>query len=202
MIRVLIAEDQALLRGALAALLSLEPDLAVVGEAEDGERALALARELRPDVLLTDIEMPRLSGLDLAARLQGELPGIRTVIVTTFGRAGYLRRALEVGARGYLLKDAPASELADAIRRVRAGGRWTRSWPPRPGANPTPSPSVSARCCGWPRWAARAPQSLPSWASARARSGITSRRRSPSWGRPTGWRRRASRRKRAGCSAS
>ncbi|GMA14797.1 response regulator transcription factor [Deinococcus metallilatus] len=123
MIRVLLAEDQALVLGALAALLSLEGDLDVVGTAADGEAALKLACELRPDVLITDIEMPRLSGLDLAERLRESCPEVRVVIVTTFARAGYLRRALEVGARGYLLKDAPASDLAEAIRRVHAGGR-------------------------------------------------------------------------------
>lgn len=123
MIRVLLAEDQALVLGALSALLSLEDDLEVVGTASDGETAFAKVQELRPDVLVTDIEMPRLSGLDLAARVQAQAPSVRVVIVTTFGRAGYLRRALEVGAKGYLLKDAPASELAGAIRRVHAGGR-------------------------------------------------------------------------------
>ncbi len=123
MIRVLLAEDQALVLGALSALLSLEDDLDVVGTASDGEAALERVRELRPDVLVTDIEMPRLTGLDLAAKVREEVPGVKVIIVTTFGRAGYLRRALDVGAKGYLLKDAPASELADAIRRVHAGGR-------------------------------------------------------------------------------
>ncbi|UBV44194.1 response regulator transcription factor (plasmid) [Deinococcus taeanensis] len=123
MIRVLLAEDQALVRGALSALLSLEGDLAVVGAAADGEAAWEAALTLRPDVLVTDIEMPRLSGLDLAGRVQRDAPGTRVVIVTTFARGGYLRRALDLGARGYLLKDAPASELAEAIRRVHAGGR-------------------------------------------------------------------------------
>ncbi|AWN21889.1 DNA-binding response regulator [Deinococcus irradiatisoli] len=123
MIRVLLAEDQALVLGALSALLSLEDDLEVVGGAADGEQALDLALTLRPDVLVTDIEMPRLSGLDLAAKLRERLPQLRVIIVTTFARSGYLRRALEVGARGYLLKDAPAAELAGAIRRVHAGGR-------------------------------------------------------------------------------
>lgn len=123
MIRVVLAEDQALVLGALSALLSLEGDLEVVGAAADGEAALELVRRHRPDVLVTDIEMPRLSGLDLAARVREDSPGVRVVIVTTFARSGYLRRALDAGARGYLLKDAPASELAQAIRRVHAGGR-------------------------------------------------------------------------------
>ncbi|ALW87518.1 response regulator transcription factor [Deinococcus actinosclerus] len=123
MIRVLLAEDQALVRGALSALLSLEGDLDVVGAAADGEAAWEGVLSLRPDVLVTDIEMPRLSGLDLAARVSRDAPGTQVVIVTTFARGGYLRRALEVGARGYLLKDAPAAELAAAIRQVHAGGR-------------------------------------------------------------------------------
>lgn len=122
-IRVLLAEDQTLVLGALAALLSLEDDLEVVGTAADGAEALAQVHALRPDVLVTDIEMPRLSGLDLAERVRQEAPRTRVVIVTTFARAGYLRRALDAGARGYLLKDAPSHELADAIRRVHAGGR-------------------------------------------------------------------------------
>lgn len=123
MIRLFLAEDQALVLGALAALLSLEDDLEVVGTAGDGETALRKVLELKPDVLVTDIEMPRLTGLELAARVREQLSGTRVVIVTTFARAGYLRRALDVGARGYLLKDAPSDELAAAIRRVHAGGR-------------------------------------------------------------------------------
>ena len=123
MIRVVLAEDQGLVLGAISALLSLESDLDVVGQAPDGQAALELCREVRPDVLVTDIEMPRLSGLDLAERLRAEDSPVRVIIVTTFARAGYLRRALEVGARGYLLKDAPADQLAGAIRRVYAGGR-------------------------------------------------------------------------------
>lgn len=123
MIRIVLAEDQALVLGALSALLSLEDDLDVIATAPDGETALQKVLELGPDVLVTDIEMPRLTGLDLAAKVRAEAPATRTIIVTTFARAGYLRRALDAGARGYLLKDAPSSELAAAIRRVHAGGR-------------------------------------------------------------------------------
>jgi two-component system response regulator DesR len=123
MIRVLIAEDQAMVRGALASLLALEGDIEVVAEAGDGERALEQARTLRPDVALLDIEMPGLDGLAAAEALARELPGTRALILTTFGRPGYLRRAIDAGAAGFLLKDAPAVQLADAIRAVHAGGR-------------------------------------------------------------------------------
>jgi two-component system response regulator DesR len=122
-IRIVIAEDQALVLGALSALLELEPDMEVVRQAPNAEEALRALRELEADVLLTDIEMPGMSGLELAAAVQREHPVVRVIIVTTFGRAGYLRRALKAGVAGYLLKDAPATELADAIRRVHAGGR-------------------------------------------------------------------------------
>ncbi|MBS0199354.1 MAG: response regulator transcription factor [Proteobacteria bacterium] len=122
-IRVLIAEDQAMVRGALAALLRLETDIDVVGDAADGEIAWRELQRLKPDLLLTDIEMPGLSGLDLAQRIQRhELP-IKVAIVTTFGRAGFLRRALDAGVTGYLLKDAPAEQLAAALRQVHRGGR-------------------------------------------------------------------------------
>ncbi len=122
-IRVLIAEDQAMVRGALAALLRLESDIDVVGEAADGEIAWRELQRLKPDLLLTDIEMPGLSGLDLAQRIQRhELP-MKVAIVTTFGRAGFLRRALDAGVTGYLLKDAPAEQLAEALRQVHRGGR-------------------------------------------------------------------------------
>ena len=123
MIRILLAEDQALVRGALSALLSLESDLEVVGTAPDGEAAWREVQRLKPDVLVTDIEMPGLSGLELAQRIQRhELP-IKVVIVTTFARAGFLRRALDAGVSGYLLKDAPAEDLAEALRKVHRGGR-------------------------------------------------------------------------------
>ena len=123
MIRVLIAEDQAMVAGALAALLSIERDIEVVGTSSNGRDALAAVRHLRPDVVLTDIEMPEMTGLELAAALRSESQTIRVVMLTTFARPGYLRRALDAGASGYVLKDAPSSRLADAIRRVHAGGR-------------------------------------------------------------------------------
>jgi two-component system response regulator DesR len=123
MIRVLIAEDQGMVLGALAALLEIENDIEVVAQARDGESALALAREHRPDVVLTDIEMPRATGLELAAELRRLGHPARVIILTTFARPGYLRRALDAGAAGYLLKDSPSEQLAAAIRKVHAGGR-------------------------------------------------------------------------------
>jgi len=123
MIRVLLAEDQAMVRGALSALLSLETDIEVLGSAPDGEAAWRELQRLKPDILVTDIEMPGLTGLELAQRVQRhELP-VKVVILTTFARPGFLRRALDAGVCGYLLKDSPAEQLADAIRRVRHGGR-------------------------------------------------------------------------------
>ena len=101
----------------------LEPDLEVVGRAPDGPKALELVLALKPDVLVSDVEMPGLSGIEVAARLQAARSAARVLIVTTFGRAGYLRRALEAGVRGYLLKDAPSAELAAAVRTVAAGGK-------------------------------------------------------------------------------
>lgn len=123
MIRVVVAEDQAMVLGALAALLEIESDIDVIGRAQDGEDALALCRKELPDVLLTDIEMPRMTGLELAANVKREGLATRVIILTTFARGGYLRRALEAGASGYLLKDSPAEHLANAVRRVKAGGR-------------------------------------------------------------------------------
>ncbi len=121
MINVLLAEDQAMVRGALATLLDLEPDIAVIAQAGRGDEALALIAEHAPDVALVDIEMPGLTGLEVAERIRGG--ATKVLIVTTFGRPGYLRRAMEAGALGFLLKDAPSEELADAIRRVAAGER-------------------------------------------------------------------------------
>jgi two-component system response regulator DesR len=122
-IRVLLAEDQSLVRGALAALLDLEGDIEVVAQVARGDEVVPAALEARPDVALLDIEMPGLDGLAAAAQLRAAVPRTRVLIVTTFGRPGYLRRAMEAGAAGFLLKDAPAAELAAAIRRVAAGGR-------------------------------------------------------------------------------
>ena len=122
-IRVLLAEDQTMLRGALSALLELEPDITVVAQAANGREAFKLARDLTPDIVVTDIEMPEMTGLELAAALKQAESKSRVVILTTFARPGYLRRALDAGARGYLLKERPASELAEAIRRVHNGLR-------------------------------------------------------------------------------
>lgn len=123
MIRVVIAEDQKMVLGALAALLEIDGDIEVVGRAQDGEEALAICRDKRPDVLLTDIEMPKMTGLELAAAVRRDAIPTRVIILTTFARGGYLRRALESGASGYLLKDSPAEHLANAVRRVKTGGR-------------------------------------------------------------------------------
>jgi two-component system, NarL family, response regulator DesR len=123
MIRVLIAEDQAMVRGALASLLALEPDIEIVAEVERGDDVVGVAAATSPDVALLDIEMPGMDGIAVAGMLAREQPATRVLILTTFGRPGYLRRALENGARGFLLKDAPAGELAAAVRTVVAGER-------------------------------------------------------------------------------
>ncbi|RSD07418.1 response regulator transcription factor [Amycolatopsis eburnea] len=123
MIRLLLADDQELVRQALCALLALEDDFEVVASVGRGDQVVAAAREHRPDVALLDIEMPGLDGLAAAAVLAAQVPDCRVVMLTTFGRAGYLRRAMEAGAAGFVVKDAPAEVLAGAIRRVRAGER-------------------------------------------------------------------------------
>ena len=123
MIRTLLAEDQAMVRGALAALLALEPDIEIVGEATRGDEVLDLALSSQPDIALLDIEMPGIDGLAAAAQLRAHVPACKVIILTTFGRPGYLRRAMESGVAGFLVKDAPAAQLAAAIRRVVAGER-------------------------------------------------------------------------------
>ncbi|OWR26690.1 DNA-binding response regulator [Saccharibacillus sp. O23] len=123
MIRIIIAEDQRLLRGAMASLLGLEDDIEVVGEAGDGEEALQSIERLRPDVCLMDIEMPKLSGLDVAERLSAAGSSCKIVILTTFARPGYFERGVKAGIQGYLLKDEPAEKLAESIRRVMQGHR-------------------------------------------------------------------------------
>ena len=122
-IKVLLAEDQGMMRGALALLLGLEPDIEVVAEVADGDSVVSTAVRERPDVALLDIEMPGIDGLTAAAELRRRLPGCKVLILTTFGRPGYLRRAMEAGASGFLVKDGPVEELAAAIRRVLAGER-------------------------------------------------------------------------------
>lgn len=123
MIRLLLADDQALVRGALAALLDLEPDLEVVVQVARGDEVLTAVREHQVDVALLDIEMPGLDGIAVAELLATEAPELKSLIVTTFGRPGYLRRALDAGAAGFVVKDTPADELAEAVRRVHAGVR-------------------------------------------------------------------------------
>lgn len=122
-IRILIADDQHLVRGAMAALLSLEPDFEVVAQVARGDEVVAAALDARPDVALLDVEMPGLDGLAAASALRENAPSCKVIIVTTFGRAGYLRRAMEAGAVGFVVKDAPADQLADAVRRVSRGER-------------------------------------------------------------------------------
>ncbi|MEU9116121.1 response regulator transcription factor [Streptomyces sp. NPDC048483] len=123
MIKVLLAEDQGMMRGALALLLDLEEDMEVVAQVAAGDQIVPAALDARPDIALLDIELPGCSGLDAAADLRDQLPSCKVLIVTTFGRPGYLRRAMEAGASGFLVKDGPVEELAAAIRRVLAGER-------------------------------------------------------------------------------
>jgi two-component system response regulator DesR len=122
-VRVLLAEDQAMVRGAIAALLALEGDIEIVAEVSRGDEVVTSALESGPDVALLDVEMPGGDGLDAAAALRERMPSCRVIILTTFGRAGYLKRAMENGAAGFLLKDAPSSELARAIHKVMQGER-------------------------------------------------------------------------------
>lgn len=122
-IRLLIADDQALVRGALGALLELEPDLTVTGMASDGAEAVRLAEELHPDVCLMDIQMPGMDGVEATRRIRDASPGTRVLVVTTFARPGYLRSALDAGASGFIVKDTPAEQLAEAVRRVHSGLR-------------------------------------------------------------------------------
>ena len=122
-IRLLLADDQALVRGALAALLSLEPDLEVVAEVGSGLEVLPAVAAYRPDVALLDVEMPGLDGISACAAVRGAFPDTRVLIVTTFGRPGFLHRAMKAGASGFVVKDTPAAQLADAVRRVHAGLR-------------------------------------------------------------------------------
>lgn len=122
-IRLLLADDQALVRGALATLLDLEPDMSVVAEVGRGDEVVAAAREAKPDVALLDVEMPGVDGIRATRELRAALPDVKVVIVTTFGRPGFLRRALIAGANGFVVKDTPARQLADAVRRVHSGLR-------------------------------------------------------------------------------
>ena len=122
-IRLLLADDQALVRGALSALLGLERDLEVVAEVSSGDEVLAAVREHRPDVALLDVEMPGMDGIAATAVVRAEFPEVRVLIVTTFGRPGFLRRAMQAGASGFVVKDTPAAQLADAVRRVHSGLR-------------------------------------------------------------------------------
>jgi two-component system response regulator DesR len=122
-IRLLLADDQAMVRGAIATLLGLEPDMEVVAEVGSGDEVVAAARRSRPDVALIDVEMPGLDGIAATAALHDALPGVRVLIVTTFGRPGFLRRALQAGASGFVVKDTPARQLAEAVRRVHSGLR-------------------------------------------------------------------------------
>jgi two-component system response regulator DesR len=121
--RVIVAEDQGMLRGALSALLDLEEDIEVIGQAENGEQALDLIDSLHPDICILDIEMPKMNGLEVAERLKARKHACQVVILTTFSRAGYFQRAMRAGVRGFLLKDSPIDELAAALRQVSAGGR-------------------------------------------------------------------------------
>src|SRR6266851_4126963 len=189
MIRVLLAEDQAMVRGALSALLSREQDIEVVAEVARGDEVVQAALATQPDVALLDIEMPGGDGLAAAQALQKALPTCRSVILTTFGRSGYLRRAMESGALGFLLKDSPAAELAVALRRVMAGERVVDS--------ELCLPAIVT--CSRPR------SSEPAWQKSqrgsycqRARCAIIFPQPCRNWAHRIAWKRRASLSKRDG----
>lgn len=182
MISIIIAEDQRLLRGAMAALLELEDDMEVAGEAGDGAEALALIERLQPDVCLMDIEMPLMSGLEVAELLKSRGSATKIIILTTFARPGYFERGVKAGIQGYLLKDEPVDKLAEAIRRVvNGGGRYRRSWSSAACARRIRCRSGSGRFCG-----SREPDGAPvrsprRFTSLTAPSATTSPRSSASW---------------------
>ena len=178
MIRVMIAEDQGMMRDALALLLGLEDDLEIVAQVAAGDEIVAAATEHRPDVALLDIELPGRSGLDVLPELRAALPECAVLILTTFARPGYLRRAMEAGAAGFLVKDGPVEELAAAIRRARRGGADHRPGAGRRRAaapGPARSPTGSGTC--WPprSTAPRSPTSRPGCTCRRARYATTCR---------------------------
>ena len=204
-IRVLLAEDQAMVRGALAGLLSLEPDIEVVAQVARGDEVLEAALAQRPDVALLDIEMPGADGLEAAAQLRGELPECKVLMLTTFGRPGYLRRAMEQGAAGFLLKDDPADELARAIRRAMRGERVVDPGPRRRRPQRGPEPADRARA----RRAGRGAPSTRRWPTSRrpctsrpGRFATTSRPRWERWEDATARRRSAPPRRRGGSEPS
>jgi two-component system response regulator DesR len=203
-IRVLLAEDQAMVRGALAGLLSLEPDIEVVAQVARGDEVLEAALAQRPDVALLDIEMPGADGLEAAAQLRGELPDCKVLMLTTFGRPGYLRRAMEEGAAGFLLKDDPADELARAIRRAVRGERVVDPGLAAAALSEGPSPltarerDVLAARASTRRW----PTSRRSCTSRRGRSATTSRPQWERWEDATALRRSAPPRRRGGSEPS
>lgn len=183
MIRLILAEDQTMLLDAFEALLHLEDDIQIVGRATDGREALKLIREHRPDVVLTDIEMPHVTGIELAEKiLQENLPS-RVMIVTTFGRSGYLRRALQAGVRGYMLKDAPITQLAAAIRKVAAGGGRSHPIWPKPSGTlcPIRFPNANAPCFVWPKPDARTVKLRKNCPCRQEQSAIISRKSYRSW---------------------
>lgn len=165
-IRLVLADDQTLVRGALAALLGMEDDLEIVGTCGRGDEVVGLVQDTYADVCLLDIEMPGLDGITVAAELRDQAPWCRILIVTTFGRPGYLRRAMDAGVAGFLVKDTPAEDLAQVVRKVHAGGRAID--PALAAESPSrvtiPCQAGNGRSCGWPSREHRSPSSLPSCA--------------------------------------